>query len=896
MAIRVYQIAKEYSTSSDEVLSILEEAGCPVSTHTAELDQHAVLTIRAKLGKFRLTVVDGEQVQTVEQRATEPKETAKPRKTKKKKKAKESPAISSPPPMAVRVIKTQHDEEQEAGEPADEKAAVEAKPEEDTTPKAPPRPKLRAPASRMRNLNVKQRLQQIHRIAEQRSEQPAQTPGADPRSPARRDDARPGSRRPSDRGGRPPAGRPSGGRPPAGRPSDRPKVPGKGTVITAADLNRAFASQGQGPTGDKPAGRGAPGRNFRGGPAHSLLGKKKKKKKRRSERSDKTGPTLPTASKVNLPDEELGIVMLSEGVTVKELAEKINRLSKDVIKRLFERGMMATINDVLDRDLAVELAKDFGYLADVVSFEEDMQIREEEELGTQQEGAAEDEAMVDRAPIVTIMGHVDHGKTSLLDRIRSTKVASGEAGGITQHIGAYSVSCHDRDIVFLDTPGHEAFTKMRARGTSITDLVILVVAADDGVKPQTVEAIHHAQAAKVPIIIAINKIDKPEANPDRVKTMLTEHSLVVEDFGGDSPCVMVSAKTGDGIQELLEMILLVADLANLKANPARKGKGTVVEAQLDRGRGAVATILVQDGTVSVGDFFITGATHGKIRAMNDDEGKAVKTVGPATPVEVLGLQEVPQAGDPFQVVADEATARQISSFRKEKQREELLRQRKHMSLDQLFNKMTHGEVKELPLIVKADVSGSVEGIAHALEQIVSDKVHLRVLHQGVGNITENDVLLAMASDAIIIGFHVKVEPKAADLAEREQIDVRLYDVIYEISKEIEEAMIGLLAAEYHEKVIGHAVVRQVFQVPRMGLVAGSFVDDGVVKRDSKVRVMRAGEQIHEGEIINLKRFKDDVAEVKNGYECGIKVSQFDTVQEGDEFVVYVLEAVQPTKL
>ncbi len=889
MAIRVYQIAKEYSRSSEEVLGILMEAGCPVSSHTAELDQHAVLTVRAKLGKFNLTVIDGEEEKSLVNEpapAIEPEPTGKRRKRKSKK----TPEVVAPS-MKVRVIKTKHEEEEPAA-PEVEADKVET-PAEPAKPAAPPRPKLRTPAARMRNVNVKQRLDQIHRIAEKRSE-PAPAPQAQNANTSRPD---PRGRRPS---GPPTRQRPGGssapGRPRPGAKPDRPAIPGKGTVITAADLSRAFGAPAAGSSSPGARGPGGGGSRFKGGPATAgLHGKKKKKKKRRSEKLMKVGPVLPSASKVNLPDEDLGIIMLSEGVTVKELADKVSRLSKDVIKRLFEKGMMATINDVLDRDLAVELAKDFGYLADVVSFEEDMQIREEEEIATLQDGSSDD-VMESRAPIVTIMGHVDHGKTSLLDRIRSARVATGEAGGITQHIGAYAVSCNDRDIVFLDTPGHEAFTKMRARGTSVTDLVILVVAADDGVKPQTIEAIHHAQAAKVPIIIAINKIDKPEANPDRVKMMLTEHSLVVEDFGGDSPCVMVSAKTGDGIQDLLEMILLVSEMLQLKSSPSRKGKGTVIEAQLDRGRGAVATILIQDGSVAVGDYFITGSTYGKIRAMNSDIGKSVKNAGPATPVEILGLNEVPMAGDSFQVVDDEATARQISSFRKEKVREEQLRQRKHMSLDQLFNKMTHGEVKELPLIVKADVQGSVEGISHALEKIVSEKVHLRVIHQGVGNITENDVLLAMASDAIIIGFHIKSEPKANDLADREDIDIRLYDVIYEISKEIEEAMIGMLAPEYHEKIVGKVVVRQIFQVPRMGRVAGSYVEDGFVKRDAKVRVIRNGEMLHESTIVALKRFKDDVNEVKSGYECGIKVAGFEEIEVADQLEVFVMEAVRATEL
>jgi translation initiation factor IF-2 len=618
-------------------------------------------------------------------------------------------------------------------------------------------------------------------------------------------------------------------------------------------------------------------------------GKKKKKKKRNNEGEEKIRDLRVQVSQVQLPEQELGIIMLSEGVTVKELAEKINRTSKDVIKRLFERGIMSTINHVLDSELAIALAKDFGYLAEIVTFEEDLQIRDTEEAAMESAG----EETTPRAPIVTVMGHVDHGKTSLLDAIRKTKVAVGEAGGITQHIGAYAVESNGRPIVFLDTPGHEAFTKMRARGAGVTDVVVLVVAADDGVKPQTVEAIHHAKAAKVPIIIAINKIDKPDANPDKVKLMLTEHQLVVEDYGGDSPCVLVSAKSGVGIQELLEMVLLVTEIQDLKACPTRKARGTVIEATLDRGRGAVATILVQDGSLEVGEYFIAGATYGKVRAMLDDLGRAIQKAGPSTPVEILGLQEVPMAGDTFQVVADEATARQISSFRSQKQREEALRRRKHMSLDQLFSKMSKGEVKELALIIKSDVQGSLEGIVHALAQIQSEKVTLRILHQGVGNINENDVLLAMASDAIIIGFHVKAERKAQDLAERESIDIRFHSIIYEIVSEIEQGMLGLLEPVYEQVDIGKVQIRQIFSIPKQGKVAGCYVESGLVKKGSKARLLRGGEKVHEGEISGLRRFKDSVNEVKAGYECGLSLAGFEDYQEGDLLEIYELKELKP---
>ena len=630
---------------------------------------------------------------------------------------------------------------------------------------------------------------------------------------------------------------------------------------------------------------------FGGKPAH---GKKNKRRRRRDvEHIEKI--LVNPINKVELPEEDLGIIMLSEGATIKELAEKVNRKAKDIIKRLFEKGIMATLNDVLESELAIEIAKDFGYLAEIVSFEEDLQIQEEETV----EGAEVEEtpaAKVERPPIVTIMGHVDHGKTTLLDAIRATKVASGEAGGITQHIGAYSVPCKGKDIVFLDTPGHEAFTKMRARGASVTDIVVLVVAADDGVKPQTVEAISHAKDAKVPIITCINKIDKPEANPERVKQMLTEHDLIVEDFGGDSPCVQVSAKTQTGINDLLEMILLVAELQDsIKATPTRNARGTVIEAQLDRGRGPVATLIVQDGTLKAGDFFITGQTYGKVRAMHDDMGATVELASPSTPVEILGLQEVPSAGDSFQVVEDEATARKISSFRKDRAREDQLR-RQHTSLDQLFKNLTQSEVKELPIIIKADVHGSVEGLVFALNNIKSDKVNLRIAHQGVGNITENDVLLATAADAIIIGFNVKQEGKAESLAIHEGIDVRVYSVIYDVVKEIQNAMLGLVAPTLEEREIGRAVVKQIFSVAKLGQVAGCMVENGVIKRNAMVRVMRGEQEIFTGKVQTLKRFRDDVNEVKTGYECGIGIHDFSDYEENDALVFFVHDEVQATEL
>ena len=540
----------------------------------------------------------------------------------------------------------------------------------------------------------------------------------------------------------------------------------------------------------------------------------------------------------------------------------------------------------------MDIAKDFGYLAEIIPVEEVLQLEDEEMLEQEESGGEK----ISRAPIVTILGHVDHGKTSLLDYIRASRVAESESGGITQHIGAYQVKCNEQPIVFLDTPGHEAFTKMRARGTSVTDIVILVVAADDGVMPQTIEAINHAKAAKVPIVVAVNKIDKPEAQPDRVKQMLTEHELIVEEYGGDAPCVLVSAKTGEGIDDLLEMILLVSEMNSYQAVPQKRGMGSIIESKLERGRGAVATVLVQDGTIHVGDAFITGQTFGKIRALYSDTGQKVEEAGPSTPVEILGSQDVPQAGDSFMVVASEIKAREISTFRKERAREEQLKRQKNASLDQLFSSLQKDEVAELSLIIKGDVQGSVEGLIHALEGIKSEKVQLRIIHSAVGGITENDVLLATASSAIIIGFRVRAEKPAHALAEREQVEIRYYSVIYEAIQDVEAAMLGLVAPEYKEAPLGKVTVRQVFQIPKIGKIAGSYVEDGKVTKDAKARVIRKGDVIFDGDIDTLKRFKDDVNEVKLGYECGIGLLGFEDFEENDQLEVYKMESVKPTKL
>ena len=570
------------------------------------------------------------------------------------------------------------------------------------------------------------------------------------------------------------------------------------------------------------------------------------------------------------------IKYIPESITVKELAEVLGKKGSDLVMNLMKKGKMLAINATLDFDTAASIAEEYNV---ILELEEEKDIMEEA-FGTEEE---EDESKLEeRPPVVVVMGHVDHGKTSLLDAIRHANVTKGEAGGITQHIGAYTVQIDGKPITFLDTPGHEAFTAMRMRGAQVTDIAILVVAADDGVMPQTIEAINHAKAAGVEIIVAINKMDKPSANPDRVKQELTEYGLLAEDWGGTTVCVPVSARSKEGIDNLLEMIILTAEMKELKANPNKKARGAIIEAQLDKGRGPVATVLVQSGTLRVGDPVVAGPAYGKIRAMTDDKGRRVKAAGPSTPVEILGLSEVPAAGDTFYVAANEKQARQLAESVIAKNRETLISQTpQKVSLDDLFSQIQSGNMKELGIIVKADVQGSVEAVRQSLEKLTNDEVRVRVIHGGVGAVTESDVLLASASNAIIIGFNVRPEPAAKAFADEEKVDVRLYRVIYNAIEDIQAAMKGMLDPVYEEKVLGHAEVRQTFKASGVGTIAGSYVKDGKIVRNCQVRIVRDGIVVYEGELESLKRFKDDVKEVALGYECGLVFKKFNDVKEGD---------------
>ncbi|MGC2694356.1 MAG: translation initiation factor IF-2 [Candidatus Angelobacter sp.] len=692
--------------------------------------------------------------------------------------------------------------------------------------------------------------------------------------------------RPSGPGGGPPGSRP----PYQGRPGEQRRgphptsSPRPGGYPPRPGMGGGVGPGGPPPPAGRPARPGGPTRR----PGQPYIPREKE--------GTMKGFTPPP--RLALSNEPLPItrsITIGEGTSVKDLAEKLGVRAKDLIARLLMKGVMATVNQSLDYELAKELARHFGAESEAITFEDQAAQEMAQLTGATEETTAQ--AAVTRPPVVTIMGHVDHGKTSLLDAIRETDVAGGEAGGITQHIGAYKVKitkedspAFGRQIVFLDTPGHEAFTRMRARGAKVTDIVVLVVAADDGVMPQTLEAMDHAKAAKVPIIVAVNKIDKPDALPDRVKKQLADRGLMPEDWGGTTVFVDVSAKKRTNLNLLMEMICLVADLQDLKANPERPATGTVVEAKVDRGRGVVATVLVQNGTLRVGDNFIIGNTFGKVRAMFDDRSKAVEEAPPSTPVEVLGLEGLPQSGDVL-MVADREKARQIAEYREQRAREATLAKSSKLSLEGLAEQIKTAGMKELPIILKADVQGSAEVLADTLTKLSNEKVKIKILHTGVGAINENDVLLASASNAVIIGFNVRPERKAQELADMEKIDIRLHSIIYELQDQIKKAMLGLLEPIIKETYLGRAEVRETFRVPKAGTIAGCYVLDGTIKRDSDVRLVRDGVQVYKGKIGSLKRFKDDASEVRNGMECGINLANFNDVKKGDVIEAFITERI-----
>ncbi|MFZ0773194.1 MAG: translation initiation factor IF-2 [Candidatus Sulfotelmatobacter sp.] len=698
--------------------------------------------------------------------------------------------------------------------------------------------------------------------------------------------------------------RPTPGRPVPGQPifQRRPPVPGGGAPrpLLRPGERRPMHPTRQAPAGARPLGVGPalppPGTTR---PGSRPGGPARRPGQRYVPRGVKEGPmkgyTPPPRMVVsNEPQPITRSITITEGISVKDLAEKLDIRAKDLISRLLSKGVFATINQTLDAELASEMARFFGADTNVITFEE--QTAKEIDAAAAEEESAPETGI--RPPVVTIMGHVDHGKTTLLDSIRLTNVAEGEAGGITQHIGAYKVRITDkespafgREIVFLDTPGHEAFTRMRSRGAKATDIVVLVVAADDGVMPQTLEAIDHAHAAEVPIIVAVNKIDKPDALPDRVKKQLADRGLMPEEWGGKTVFVDVSAKKKTNLNLLMEMICLVADLGELKATPERAATGVVLEAKLDRGRGPVATVLVQNGTLNAGDNFVVGNVYGKVRAMFDDRGAQLKTAPPSTPVEIIGMESLPQAGDQFVVVADRDKARGISEYREQKSREAALAKSSRVSLEGLAEQIKAAGTKELNVILKGDVQGSVEVITDLLTKLSNDKVRLKLLRSGVGAITETDVLLASASNAIIIGFNVRPERKAQEIAEQEKVDIRLHSIIYELQDEIKRAMSGLLEPTFKEHYQGRAEVLNVFRIPKVGTVAGCRVSDGLIKRDSEVRLLRDNVQVFKGKVGSLRRFKDDAKEVTNGMECGISISNYGDIKIGDVIEAFATERI-----
>ncbi|QJD83333.1 translation initiation factor IF-2 [Cohnella herbarum] len=684
-----------------------------------------------------------------------------------------------------------------------------------------------------------------------------------------------------------------GNRPQSGPSSTAASRPGQGV-----GAGRSPAASAAGARGGRPGDKGRPGegdfnRGASGGPG--AAGKRKENNSRFDDgRSGNfrgpRGKGGKNARKSNQPPREKidntpKKVIVRGNMTVGELAKLLHKDASEVIKKLLMMGVMATINQDLDLDTVLLVVGEYGVEVEVKIAVEDTQFETIEEND-------EPDALVSRPPVVTIMGHVDHGKTTLLDAIRETKVASGEAGGITQHIGAYQVEINGKKISFLDTPGHEAFTTMRARGAQVTDITILVVAADDGVMPQTVEAIAHAKAANVPIIVAVNKIDKPGANPDKVKQELTEYGLVQEAWGGDTIFVEVSAKQRINLDGLLEMILLVAEVNDYKANPDKRARGTVMEAELDKGKGPVARILVQNGTLKVGDAFVAGDCFGRIRAMTNDRGRRIKEAGPSTPVEITGLTEVPQAGDPFMVFEDERKAREIADKRSIKTRQSQMKANQTVTLEDLFSKIKEGDIKELNVILKADVQGSLEALKGSLEKIEIEGVRVRTIYSGVGAVTESDIILASASSAIVVGFNVRPEPRAQGIAEQEKVDVRLHSIIYKVIEEIEHAMKGMLDPVFKERVTGHAEVRETFKVTKVGTIAGCMVTDGKIARNSEARLTRGGIVLYTGKIDSLKRFKDDAKEVSEGYECGITLDKFNDLQQGDIIEAFVMESVE----
>jgi translation initiation factor IF-2 len=874
---RVFKLAEEIKVEALEIIAYLKSEGIEGVSAASYVDGETVQDIKDHFSgkKTKKKTAKAEAAEKPAKREKAAKKAAE-----KKEEPAEAPKVESAPPVVAAPEVVAKEEAKPAETPKEPTKPVEVKPSAPVSPPVSPAPV--SPPSK---------------VGERVVSRPVVQPGSQPRAAGTRPSATPPAASPAGH-----VRRPASAGTAAPTETIRQHITSKlGGIRPRTFTPRSTAGSGAPQGGFRPRPQGftpppeggpSPSRDHRSGAAKPRGGYRQQPQegKQETRRAIFGKARVPTITKPQ-PFEPLPItksITLTEGVSVKELAEKLEVKAKDIIKRLLDKGMFATMNQALDETLAVDLSRDFGAEASIISYEEDAEYEAIAEEKT--------EDVAPRPPVVTIMGHVDHGKTSLLDAIRETDVTSTEAGGITQHIGAYQIEKNTRTITFLDTPGHEAFTMMRARGAKVTDVVVLVVAADDGVMPQTLEAIAHARAAKVPILVAINKIDKPNAQVDRVRKALADNGLLAEDWGGDTVTVEVSAKEKTNLDLLLEMILLVSDLQGLKANPQRTAMGTILEAKLDKGRGPVATVLVQNGTLNIGDAFIVGAVTGKVRAMFDYRGKPVKTAAPSVPVEVLGLESVPQAGDLFQVLSDASKVKQIGTLRQLKLRESQLAKTARLSLEHLHEQLAAGSVKELPLILKADVQGSVEVLSETLGKLGKDKVKIKTIHKGTGAITETDVLLASASNAIIIGFNIRPERKAAELAQHEGVDIRLHTIIYNVTNEIKNAMVGMLDIQFKEAYQGTAEVRDTFKVPKVGIVAGCYITEGKVTRNAQVRLLRDNVVIYEGKIASLKRFKDDASEVRSGFECGIGLENFNDIKNGDSIEAFVMEKVVPVSL
>jgi translation initiation factor IF-2 len=922
---RVSDVAKKMGLSDKDLIFRLQSLGAEVSDADQVLEPEviqALITGKKLVSRTRSVIMreDKPQPEKKKEAVRPPRPIVKPVARAKKEEPKEEPVAAPAQPTVIipEFIQAAEDEERAAKEappaPAPEKPKAPVEAPKPAAPPAAARPAAERPAppaSRRPTGPTGPRARTTGAPPPRPNyagQQPAPNfrPSGGPARPgapvaARGTDNRPGTSRPSAPGGMRSAG--PGLRPSGGRPLGPPPPPPPSGITT----RRKKADEEETREKKKPAGKGVKRERpvevddalftkgpFSGtqiinddlGPDIVMPEPEEEKAKAVSTRRDTRKQAAPVSAKVLNFTKPTGRVALSEGVTVKELADKLGIKANDLMKHLLmKKGLMVSINQPLGGDLALEIAKDLDIEAEVVSFEEAVEMEAMEKSESKGTGT------VPRGPVITVMGHVDHGKTSLLDAIRQEDVAAGEAGGITQHIGAYHAEQRGRKIVFLDTPGHEAFTMMRARGAKVTDIVVLVVAADDGVMPQTKEAIDHAKAAKVPMIVAINKIDKPNANVERVRRELGDANVLVEQWGGDVVSVEVSAVKKQGIEDLLDMIVLTADMLDLKSNPEQPARGVVLEARKEAGRGIVATVLIQDGTLKISDSFFSGQTYGRVRAMTDEHGERIKEAGPATPVQVTGFDEVPNAGDTLQVLDDETQARMIGQLRQEKARETAMQKGGRMSLDQLFQRMKSGTTKDLNLIIKADVQGSVEVLSETMRKQSTEEVKVNVIHSSVGAVSTNDVLLATASDAIIVGFNVRPERNAADLAEKEGVDIRLHTVIYNVVDEIKAAMTGLLDPKFQEVFQGRAEVRNTFKVPKAGTIAGCMVVDGVIPRTAQVRLLRDNRVIYEGKIGSLRHFKNDVAEVRQGFECGIGIEKFQDIKVGD-----VIEAFKVEKL